>query len=296
MRLFYILSGADQPVGTMFQIFSVIIETIKDPLFAPITFDWDLDKRQARIEVPGAVRAHSEPIRNPVTDEEHQMLTVLPNGWVFHEAENVAGFAKGTRPDPVRPEPTAQLDGECRLGAAGLGPQLRRVQAEIRPALTLTCDLDIAGSGAAPRPAGAGHRRLSWSSPAAWVWLLLGAGMGMTPIEMTRMAGMDGWLMQPAQWSARLRGADVLHVVGDDGGDDAAQRRADAAAVRPRQPPRTDRRRSAAVRPACSPLGYLIAWGGFSAVAVALQWALEAARLLSPMLETTTRLAGRRAS
>ena len=93
--LFYILSGKDQPAGTMFQIFSVIIETIKDPLFAPITFDWDLDKRRARIEIPGAVRAHSEPIRNPVTDAEHRMLTVLPNGWVFHEAESAAGFAKG---------------------------------------------------------------------------------------------------------------------------------------------------------------------------------------------------------
>ena len=94
--LFYILSGADQAVGTMFQIFSVIIETIKDPLFAPIIFDWDLDKRRARIGVPPAVHAHSEPIRNPVTDAEHQMITVLPNGWVFHEAENVAGFAKST--------------------------------------------------------------------------------------------------------------------------------------------------------------------------------------------------------
>lgn len=96
--LFYILSGEDQPVGTMFQIFSVIIETIKEPMFAPITFEWDLDKRRARIEVPSAVRAHSEPIRNPVTDAEHQMITVLPNGWVFHEAENVSGFAKGTGP------------------------------------------------------------------------------------------------------------------------------------------------------------------------------------------------------
>jgi hypothetical protein len=92
------LSGTDQPVGAMFQIFSVIIETFKDPLFAPITFDWDLDKRRARIQVPLAVRAHSEPIRNPVTDAEHQMITVLPNGWVFHEAENVAGFAKSTGP------------------------------------------------------------------------------------------------------------------------------------------------------------------------------------------------------
>jgi hypothetical protein len=41
------------------------------------------------------VRAHSEPIRNPVTDAEHRILTVVPNGWVFHEAENASGFAKG---------------------------------------------------------------------------------------------------------------------------------------------------------------------------------------------------------
>jgi hypothetical protein len=96
--LFYILSGADQQGGTMFQIFSIIIETIKDPLFAPITFDWDLAHRRARIEVPAPVRAHSEPIRNPVTDLEHPMIAVLPHGWVFHEAENAPGFAEGTGP------------------------------------------------------------------------------------------------------------------------------------------------------------------------------------------------------
>jgi hypothetical protein len=79
----------------MFQIFSTIIETIKDPQFANITFEWDLAKRTARIEVPGIVRANSEPIRNPVTNKEHRILTVLPNGWVFHEAESAAGFAKG---------------------------------------------------------------------------------------------------------------------------------------------------------------------------------------------------------
>jgi len=94
--LFYILSGEDQPVGTMFQIFSVCIETIKDPLFAKIDFDWDLDNRRAKIEVAGVVRAHSEPIRNPVTDREEPMILVLPKGWVFHEAENASGFAKGS--------------------------------------------------------------------------------------------------------------------------------------------------------------------------------------------------------
>jgi hypothetical protein len=93
--LFYIPCGEDQPVGTMVQIFSVVIETIKDPLFARIDFEWDLQHRRARVAVNGVVEARSEPIRNPVTDEEHRMLTVLPNGWVFQEAENAAGFAKG---------------------------------------------------------------------------------------------------------------------------------------------------------------------------------------------------------
>jgi hypothetical protein len=93
--LFYILSGEDQPVGTMFQIFSVIVETIKDPLFAKIEFDWDLDKRSAKIDIANVLQAHSEPIRNPVTNKEHRMISVLPEGWVFHEAENASGFAKG---------------------------------------------------------------------------------------------------------------------------------------------------------------------------------------------------------
>jgi hypothetical protein len=44
--------------------------------------------------VPDLLRMRSEPIRNPVTDKEHRLLTVLPNGWVFHEAEGAAGFAK----------------------------------------------------------------------------------------------------------------------------------------------------------------------------------------------------------
>ena len=50
--------------------------------------------RRARIEIPGLLRAHSEPIRNPVTDKEERIITVLPNGWMFHEAENASGFAK----------------------------------------------------------------------------------------------------------------------------------------------------------------------------------------------------------
>ena len=92
--IFYILTGEDQPVGTMFQIFSVIVEHHHDPIFTEIDFDIDVAKRTASIQVPELLRTRSEPIRNPVTDKEHRILTVLPDGWVFHEAEGAAGYAK----------------------------------------------------------------------------------------------------------------------------------------------------------------------------------------------------------
>ena len=94
--MFYILTAEDQPVGTMFQIFSVIVEHHHDPIFTKIDFDIDVEKRQARLEVPGLLRTRSESLRNPVTDEEHRILTVLPDGWVFHEAEGASGTAKST--------------------------------------------------------------------------------------------------------------------------------------------------------------------------------------------------------
>ena len=93
--IFYIMSGENQPVGTMFQIFSVIVEHIHEPQFTDITFDWNIKDRTAKVEVPNIVSVRSEPIRNPVTDEPHRIITVLPDGWVFHEAESASGFMKG---------------------------------------------------------------------------------------------------------------------------------------------------------------------------------------------------------
>ncbi|MBT3557775.1 MAG: DUF1326 domain-containing protein [Rhodospirillales bacterium] len=93
--IFYILSGEDQPAGTMFNIFSIIIEQIHDPIFTDVDWKWNLKTRKASIKVGDIIRAHAEPIRNPVTDTEQRILTVLPEGWVFHEAENASGFAKG---------------------------------------------------------------------------------------------------------------------------------------------------------------------------------------------------------
>ena len=125
----------------------------------------------------------------------------------------------------------------------------------------------------------------------AWLWLLLGAGTGMSAIEMTRMAGMHGWLMQPAQWSAgyallMLSMWCVMMV---------AMMLPSAAPMLllvARITSKSDRAGTSASLTSSFAAGYLIAWGGFSLVAVIVQWTLESARLLSPMMEVTDRLLG----
>ena len=92
--LFTILSGEGQPPNTVFHIFSIIIDHHHDPIFAPIEFNWDIKKRTASISVADEFRAKTQPILNPVTDKEHRIRTVLPDGWTFYEAEVGSGEAK----------------------------------------------------------------------------------------------------------------------------------------------------------------------------------------------------------
>lgn len=125
----------------------------------------------------------------------------------------------------------------------------------------------------------------------AWGWLLVGAGMDMNAFEMTAMAGMDGWLMQPAVWTPAY--AALIFVMWWV---------MMIAMMLPSAAPvlllftRVNRAHRSARAPltasACFASGYVLAWGGFSAVATALQWGLETVRLLSPMLETSPRWLG----
>ena len=125
----------------------------------------------------------------------------------------------------------------------------------------------------------------------AWGWLLAGAGMEMSAIEMTEMAGMDGWLMRPAVWTPAYA---VLIL--------AMWWVMMVAMMLPSAAPmlllfaRVNRKDKSAGAPlvptALFAAGYLLGWAGFCVFAAALQWGLESARLLSPMLATTNRWLG----
>jgi hypothetical protein len=73
--------------GTFFEIFASVVSTALDPMYVPITFQTDRDKRVASLKVPGLGEFRAEPIKNPVTGEEHRARIQLPNGFEYKEAE-----------------------------------------------------------------------------------------------------------------------------------------------------------------------------------------------------------------
>jgi predicted metal-binding membrane protein len=123
----------------------------------------------------------------------------------------------------------------------------------------------------------------------AWVWIAIGAGTGMSTVAMTQMAGLPDMdlMMARAVWTPAYTGlifamwwvmmvammlpgaAPMLLVF-------ARVNRAQKDRDRPYVPT------------GIFATGYLAAWGGFSALAAALQWGLEQLDLLSPMMTTTS--------
>ena len=94
--LLTILSGKEQEEGTLFQIFSTLFSVELDPLFLPIEFEFDMERRKARVVVPGVTEARVQPIRNPVTGAEHRARINLPQGFEYRLAEMASGNFKGT--------------------------------------------------------------------------------------------------------------------------------------------------------------------------------------------------------
>ena len=82
-----ILSGKEQVEGTFFHIVSMIVTKIVGPKFLPITFEFDQEKRTARVAIDGVMDLVTNPIKNPVTGADHRIQTIMPQGFEYHMAE-----------------------------------------------------------------------------------------------------------------------------------------------------------------------------------------------------------------
>lgn len=90
-----IVHGRDTDEGATFlAIFASTITDELPTLYKPIEFECNVEKRTGRVSVPGLVETRVEPIRNPITGEEHRARIVLPNGIEFTEAELASGTSQ----------------------------------------------------------------------------------------------------------------------------------------------------------------------------------------------------------
>ena len=86
--LLKIMTGQDtDPFATVFAVFASTIETMHEPVVAPIDFEVDVEGRRGRLRIDGYVEMTGEPIRNPVTGAESRAQICLPDGFEYEVAE-----------------------------------------------------------------------------------------------------------------------------------------------------------------------------------------------------------------
>lgn len=91
--------------GAFFEIFAAICPNLLEPMVASIALDADREKRVGSVRVEGVGQAKVEPIRNPVTGEEHRARINLPQGFEYKVAEvaNTVSLSV-TAPEAMRME------------------------------------------------------------------------------------------------------------------------------------------------------------------------------------------------
>jgi hypothetical protein len=95
--LIKIMSGQEtDEMATMWWVYAAMSPNRRDPLFAPISFDVDVEARRAKISVPGVIEILGEPIHNPVTGAEHRVRIDLPHGFEYRIAEIGSARTKTT--------------------------------------------------------------------------------------------------------------------------------------------------------------------------------------------------------
>jgi hypothetical protein len=94
--LFKILSGEHSAEGTLFNIVSLIVTKMHDPVFAPIRFESNQEARTGRLSIAGVLETDVEPIKNPVTGAPHRVKVVMPEGFEHREGEVASANIKST--------------------------------------------------------------------------------------------------------------------------------------------------------------------------------------------------------
>jgi hypothetical protein len=82
------------PGATHYFVYNSTMSEVLETLYAPITFEFDLKARTARVEVPGLVQSTGRPITDPNSGQEFHAAIQLPNGFEYTTAEMGSGSSQ----------------------------------------------------------------------------------------------------------------------------------------------------------------------------------------------------------
>jgi hypothetical protein len=72
-----------------FEVLASVIETVHEPKFVAIEWEFDIARRHARCAIPGELETVSEPIKNIVTGGTHTIRVEMPQGMEYRHPEIV---------------------------------------------------------------------------------------------------------------------------------------------------------------------------------------------------------------
>jgi hypothetical protein len=116
-----IARGQDtDPMATHFAVYHEMSSNRLDPVFLPMTFELDLATATAKASAGDIMEASFEPIRNPMTNEEHRAQIRLPNGFEFTVAEMASGTTRSTGDIPLDLSDSYGQLNELHLSSSGI--------------------------------------------------------------------------------------------------------------------------------------------------------------------------------
>lgn len=90
--------GETEEAKTHWWVFRAMSSTVHDPVFKPIDFEVDIEKRSARVMIPGILESTGRPIASPATGQEHRVRIDIPDGIEFEIAEIGSASTRATGP------------------------------------------------------------------------------------------------------------------------------------------------------------------------------------------------------
>jgi hypothetical protein len=88
--------GETAEAMTHWWVFHAMSSKVHGTLYKPIVFEADIDRRIARVSIPGVLEATGRPIMSPVNGKPHRIRIDLPDGIEFEIAEIGSASTTGT--------------------------------------------------------------------------------------------------------------------------------------------------------------------------------------------------------